>query len=128
MIRSMSEPARGIKMTHFPPPPPSSEAVRQRFSRQRTRDTAPELALRRELYGRGRRYRVDVAPAGTGRRRADLVFTRARVAVFVDGCFWHQCPIHSLAPKANAAWWREKLARNVQRDREVDSTLASAGW
>lgn len=109
-------------------PMPSSDAVRHRFKRQRTRDTAPEIALRRELHRRGMRYRVDMAPPGTGRRRADVVFTRARVAVFVDGCFWHRCPEHSMAPKSNAAWWQEKFDRNVKRDREVDASLAEAGW
>jgi DNA mismatch endonuclease (patch repair protein) len=76
----------------------------------------------------GLRYRVDqqVIP-GLG-RRADIVFRRAKVAVFVDGCFWHQCPEHGSLPKSNADWWREKLDRNVQRDRDTDDRLARAGW
>lgn len=108
-------------------PVPLSDAVRQRFRRQRSRDTAPEIALRRELHRRGMRYRVDQPPLG-GRRRADVLFTRAKVAVFVDGCFWHRCPLHGLDPKNNNAWWRNKLDRNVARDREVDAELAGAGW
>ncbi len=94
----------------------------------RQRDTAPELALRRELHKRGLRYRVDAPPVPGLRRRADLLFTRAKVAVFVDGCFWHVCPIHSTEPKANAPFWSEKLAANVARDRDTDRRLTEAGW
>ncbi|MFI6331080.1 very short patch repair endonuclease [Micromonospora chersina] len=108
-------------------PEPISEVVRQRFQRQRTRDTAPETALRRELHRRGLRYRVDTAPPGQ-RRRADVLFTRVKVAVFVDGCFWHRCPEHGTAPKHNEAWWKSKLDRNVERDREVDVELERGGW
>lgn len=65
---------------------------------------------------------------GLPRRRADIVFSRARIAVFVDGCFWHSCPDHATRPTRNAAWWAEKLAKNVARDRETDAVLISAGW
>ena len=109
-------------------PTPSSPAVRDQFRRQRTRDTAPELALRRLLHARGLRYRVDMAPLPGLRRRADIVFTRARLAVFVDGCFWHRCPQHGTSPKSNTDWWRDKLDRNVRRDRDTDRALAEAGW
>jgi DNA mismatch endonuclease (patch repair protein) len=95
---------------------------------QARRDTAAELAIRRELWRRGLRYRVDVAPTSGLRRRADIVFTRARVAVYVDGCFWHRCPIHGTMPKANHEWWRAKLDGNVERDRDTDRSLADAGW
>lgn len=94
----------------------------------RRRDTQPELAVRRELHRRGLRYRVDAAPVRGLRCRADLVFTRARVAVFVDGCFWHLCPEHGTSPSANGDWWRRKLLANVERDRRNDSALAAAGW
>ncbi|MFI7490794.1 very short patch repair endonuclease [Micromonospora echinaurantiaca] len=114
-------------MTSRTGPEPISEAVRLRFRRQRTRDTAPEMALRRELHRRGLRYRVDFVLPGQ-RRRADVVFTRAKVAVFVDGCFWHRCPTHGIAPKHNGQWWQEKLDRNVARDREVDALLERQGW
>ncbi len=97
------------------------------MGRQGRRDTAPELALRRELWRRGLRYRVDAAPT-PGRRRADLVFARARVAVYVDGCFWHRCPEHSTAPTSNRAWWAAKLDANVARDRATDDELEAAGW
>ncbi|WP_331956325.1 DNA mismatch endonuclease Vsr [Pengzhenrongella sp.] len=98
------------------------------MSRQRRRDTAPELRLRRELHRRGLRFGVDRALPGLPRRRADIVFSRARIAVFVDGCFWHSCPEHATHPASNADWWCEKLARNVARDRETDERLTSADW
>jgi DNA mismatch endonuclease (patch repair protein) len=95
--------------------------------RQRRRDTAPEIAIRRAVHARGLRYRVDATLPGT-RRRADLLFTRAKVAVFVDGCFWHGCPDHGTWPKRNASWWAEKIATNIRRDRDTDSHLAAVGW
>ena len=96
--------------------------------RQRRRDTKPELALRRAIHARGWRYRVDVAPLPKMRRRADMVFTRARVAVFVDGCFWHRCPQHGTIPKNNRDWWIAKLDGNVARDRDTDERLRGEGW
>lgn len=103
-------------------------ATAQRMSRQRTRDTEPELVLRRDLHRRGLRYRVDAPIPGMPRRRADLLFTRAKVAVMVDGCFWHSCPEHGTMPAKNGEWWATKLARNIERDRETDAHLASLGW
>ena len=94
----------------------------------RSRDTAPEMALRRRLHGLGFRYRVSVRPLEPVRRTADLVFRSARVAVFVDGCFWHHCPEHGTAPKTNADYWGPKLDRNVERDRETDALLTEEGW
>lgn len=93
-----------------------------------TRDTGPELALRSQVHGLGLRYRVDAPPLAGLRRRADLVFRSSRVAVFVDGCFWHGCPVHGSQPKANAEWWSAKLARNRSRDRQTDRALRRAGW
>lgn len=93
-----------------------------------TRDTPAELAVRRILHGRGLRYRVDIRPEPSIRRRADVVFTRAKVAVFIDGCFWHRCPAHGRAPKTHAEWWSEKLEANAQRDRDTDERLRAAGW
>ena len=110
------------------PPLPPSPLTRRRLGAQRTRDTAPELALRRELHRRGRRFHVDRAPLTGLRRRADLVFPRYKVAVYVDGCFWHCCPRHATQPKHNAAWWAAKLATNVARDRDTDTRLGAAGW
>jgi DNA mismatch endonuclease (patch repair protein) len=94
----------------------------------RRRDTPAELALRSELHARGYRYRVDAKPIDGLRSRADLVFARARVAVYVDGCFWHGCGEHGTWPKANAEWWRAKIEANVVRDRTTDAQLAAQGW
>ena len=91
------------------------------------RDTPCELAIRSAVHRLGLRFRVDWPLPGT-RRRADLAFTRARVAVFVDGCFWHGCPIHGTWPKANASWWRDKIEKNVVRDRSTTTSLETAGW
>ena len=99
-----------------------------RLSKQRRRDTKPEVALRRELHRRGLRYFVDRAPVKGMRRRADLVFPRRKVAVYVDGCFWHSCPVHATKPRNNAQWWADKLAANVARDRDTDTRLIEEGW
>jgi DNA mismatch endonuclease (patch repair protein) len=95
--------------------------------RQARQNTRPELALRRELTRRSLRYRLQVRVPGT-RRRADVAFIGAKVAVFVDGCFWHSCPQHGTSPKANARWWAEKLATNKARDADTDQRLAANGW
>jgi DNA mismatch endonuclease (patch repair protein) len=87
------------------------------------------MAVRRLVHAAGLRYRVDFAPLPEMRRRkADLVFTRAKVAVFIDGCFWHGCPEHRQRPKTNAKFWADKIARNQARDRETDDALRVAGW
>lgn len=109
-------------------PAASSAAVRKRMQATRRRDTAPELTLRRELHRRGLRYRVDLALAGLPRRRMDVVFTRARLVVLVDGCFWHGCPEHGTTAKANADYWSNKIVTNVRRDRDTDQRLEAAGW
>lgn len=108
--------------------PRTDAATSARLSKQRRRDTKPELALRRLLHAAGLRYRVDRAPLPGLRRRADVVFTRAHVAVYVDGCFWHSCPVHATHPRNNAQWWADKLAANVARDRDTDRRLEEAGW
>ena len=108
-------------------PVPRDEGTRRRLSAQRSTDTKPEMALRRLLHGRGMRYRVHHPVPGT-RRRMDLAFLGPKVAVFVDGCFWHGCPRHATAPKNNADWWRAKLDANRARDRRVDAHLEEAGW
>jgi DNA mismatch endonuclease (patch repair protein) len=106
----------------------SSAAKSAEMSRLGRRDTLPELAIRSELHRRGLRFRVDRAPLPGLRSRADIVFGPARVAVYVDGCFWHSCPEHGTKPKANAEWWESKLKRNQQRDAETDRTLREQGW
>lgn len=92
------------------------------------RDTRAELAVRSAVHGLGLRFRVDRAPAAGLRSRADLVFSKARVAVYIDGCFWHSCPLHATVPRSNEAWWREKLAQNRLRDRRAEQRLQDAGW
>jgi DNA mismatch endonuclease (patch repair protein) len=92
------------------------------------RDTKPELALRRAVHALGLRYRVSMRPLPTVRRTADLVFTRAKVAVFMDGCFWHGCPEHHTKSATNAAFWAEKVRRNRERDAETDRLFTEAGW
>lgn len=106
----------------------TTPAVRARLSRQRRRDTQPEVALRRLLHRQGYRFRVDAPLPGLPRRSADLLFTRRKLAVFVDGCFWHGCPTHATRPANNAEWWAAKLDRNVERDRETDRHLSNLGW
>jgi DNA mismatch endonuclease, patch repair protein len=95
---------------------------------QRTRDTAPELALRRLLHAAGLRYRVDRAPLPGVRRRADIIFGPARVVVYVDGCFWHGCPDHGNQPASNPGYWRPKIAGNKARDADTDRRLRAGGW
>lgn len=94
----------------------------------RGRDTKPEMAVRRAAHAAGLRFRVDYRPIPELNRRADLVFTRAKVAVFVDGCFWHGCPIHHTVAKSNANFWAQKVTRNRERDAETDRLLGEAGW
>jgi DNA mismatch endonuclease (patch repair protein) len=98
------------------------------MQRQPRSGTAPELALRRALHRRGLRYRLQVEVLPGLRRRPDVVFRRARVAVEVYGCYWHACPEHGTQPKANGAWWAAKLAANVERDLDTARRLRSAGW
>jgi DNA mismatch endonuclease (patch repair protein) len=93
------------------------------------RDTRPELALRSELHARGFRYRVDERVwSGRGAPRPDLIFKREKVAVFIDGCFWHSCPDHCRPPTTNLDYWEPKLARNRERDLQNNAALAADGW
>lgn len=100
----------------------------RRMSVVKKRDNAPELAVRRLLHAAGLRYRVAWPVPGQRRRTIDIAFTRARLAVFIDGCFWHGCPLHATSPKANAAWWAEKIATNRARDADVTAQLEDMGW
>jgi DNA mismatch endonuclease (patch repair protein) len=106
----------------------SSDSARSIMRANKRRDTRPELLVRRLLHAQGLRYRVDHRVVQESRTRADIAFTRQRVAVFIDGCFWHSCPDHLHLPKANADYWVAKLARNVERDAEVAVLLRSLGW
>ena len=94
----------------------------------RGRDTKPEIAVRRRVHAAGLRYRVDFRPLPQLNRRADLVFTRYRIAVFIDGCFWHGCPEHHTISKSNRSFWAEKASRNRERDRQTDQILRSESW
>ncbi|KAB1948240.1 very short patch repair endonuclease [Micromonospora sp. ALFpr18c] len=94
----------------------------------RSRDTKPELVLRRALHARGLRYRVCTKPLPDLRMKADIVFRPARVAVEIKGCFWHGCPQHYRRPAANSAYWSAKVARNIARDEKNAEALANAGW
>jgi DNA mismatch endonuclease (patch repair protein) len=98
------------------------------MSRQPSKDTRVELAVRRLLHAAGMRYRVEYPVPGMPRRRMDVAFPRLKVAVLIDGCFWHGCPQHATQPKANAEWWRNKLDRNMARDRETTEHLIAKGW
>lgn len=118
-----------LRPVPLPYPEPTDAAVSKRMRQNRRRDSRAELSLRSELHRRGLRFRVDMALRVGGRHiRPDVVFTRARIAVFVDGCFWHCCPEHGNQPRANTDYWGPKLARNVARDRAVDAALNNAGW
>jgi DNA mismatch endonuclease (patch repair protein) len=112
-----------------PYPEPSSEAATKIGKANRRVSTKPELAVRSELHRRGLRFRRDfLVRAGGARARVDVVFTKRRLAVFVDGCFWHTCPDHFHMPKSNLEYWEPKLRANVERDRRIDSAFESDGW
>jgi DNA mismatch endonuclease (patch repair protein) len=106
----------------------SSPATRKSMQSNRSRDTKPELALRRQLHALGLRYRVCARPVPEVRRTADIVFRPARVAVEVRGCFWHGCPEHYRAPAANSGYWAQKVQRNMRRDAENEQRLRDAAW
>ncbi|MDP1711544.1 MAG: very short patch repair endonuclease [Candidatus Nanopelagicaceae bacterium] len=106
----------------------SSPAVRNSMLGNKSRDTKPELIVRRLLHAAGLRYRVHARPIKDWNRKADIVFPRAKIAVFVNGCFWHGCPEHYKAPKTNIDFWEQKIGRNVQRDSETFKRLKSEGW
>ncbi|MEU0130535.1 very short patch repair endonuclease [Streptomyces sp. NPDC006289] len=107
---------------------PSSPDVSARMSRQARRDTAPEVAVRKLLHASGYRYRLNERVPHMSRRTIDIAFTKAKVAVFLDGCFWHGCPAHATQPRSNAEWWRQKLDRNMARDVETTAHLVAEGW
>jgi DNA mismatch endonuclease (patch repair protein) len=107
----------------------STPATRASMLANRSTDTRPEKALRSALHAAGFRYRKNYRiDLHTVKPRPDIVFTRAKVAVFVDGCYWHSCPEHGTVPARNHEYWTPKLARNVERDREQDAALRDAGW
>jgi DNA mismatch endonuclease (patch repair protein) len=123
--------ARRRELVDHKLPPESwatSTATRRTMLGNRKRDTSPEMAVRQRVHGSGLRYRVCARPFPMVRRTADMVFRASKVAVFIDGCFWHSCPAHGRRPRVNTDYWIPKLLRNVERDREIDDALVTAGW
>lgn len=110
-------------------PEPSDPETTAKMRANRRRDTKPEAEVRSILHRRGYRFRKDhLLKVGDVRTHPDIVFTRQQLAVYIDGCFWHQCPEHGTMPVSNVDYWKPKLARNVERDREVTEALEAAGW
>ncbi|MDE0268381.1 MAG: very short patch repair endonuclease [Acidimicrobiaceae bacterium] len=106
----------------------SSPATRKSMQSNRSRDTKPELAVRSAVHRRGLRFRVSERPLADLRRTADMVFRKARIAVFVDGCYWHGCPSHHTQPATNREFWTTKIASNIARDADTNTRLEAAGW
>jgi DNA mismatch endonuclease (patch repair protein) len=112
-----------------PYPTPRDEAATRVGKGNQRVDTKPEVRLRSDLHRRGLRFRKDLlVRVGGVKVHPDIVFTKARVAVFVDGCFWHGCPEHQVVPKSNRDYWVPKLRRNIERDRAADDALSAEGW
>jgi DNA mismatch endonuclease (patch repair protein) len=109
-------------------PPASSLQARHRMQIVRQRNTEPERALRSALHRLGLRFRIHRRLIAEVRRSVDIVFPRHRVAVFVDGCFWHGCPVHGTMARANKKFWQQKLQTNRQRDKDTGVRLSAAGW
>jgi DNA mismatch endonuclease (patch repair protein) len=128
----MSGPVRMVSLgggRRVPYPEPTSASATNVGRGNARVDTRPEIALRSALHRRGLRFRKDYLVRGEGRRvKPDIVFTRWKVAVFVDGCFWHGCPEHGRVPKRNRDYWIPKLERNKDRDRETTEWLTREGW
>lgn len=109
-------------------PQPLSHTVQNRLRNQRTTGTDPEMAIRRLSHAQGLRYRVNARPERDLRVKPDMIFTRQRLAVFIDGCFWHGCPTHFIPPTNNAEWWASKINANIARDQASREQLRSRGW
>lgn len=109
-------------------PEASSHQALKRMKSQKRKDTRPELLLRKKLHRLGLRFVTHRYPLVGINITADILFTRLKVAVFVDGCFWHECPLHGSIPRANGQWWKEKLLANKLRDSRNNETLHSKGW
>ncbi|MET7437721.1 very short patch repair endonuclease [Streptomyces sp. NPDC005496] len=123
--------AESLPLVEWTPPEgswASSAARRRNMQAIRSRDTKPERLVRSLLHAQGLRYRVAAKPLPDLRRTADIVFRPAKLAVFIDGCYWHGCPEHYVPPKTNSGYWSEKVARNMARDRNTDERLVAAGW
>jgi len=119
---------RTLASTHSSEPAPPDEATRRRMRSQARADTKPETAIRTALFHRGLRFRKNVKPIRGLRREVDILFGPSKVAVFVDGCFWHGCPEHSRATKSNTRWWADKIAHNKERDTQTTTLLEALGY
>jgi len=128
LVTRRDSPLAEVPVVVGPSPAPSSPGRRRAMQSQRSRDTGPEVALRRALHRRGLRFRVHQRPLQEIRRTVDIAFRLVKVAVEVRGCFWHACPDHGTRPRSNAQWWDAKLSRTQQRDRETAARLQEAGW
>jgi DNA mismatch endonuclease (patch repair protein) len=118
-----------VHMEPGPAPPASSPAATRTMKANRRRDTLPELRVRRALHGLGLRFLVDVPVPGTSRRRrADVLLRGARIALYVDGCFWRSCLEHQHLPRANREWWQRKLDSIIERDIHTDAAVHAVGW
>src|SRR5690242_11429628 len=126
MIHEDGDILRRVTSSRYPEPTNVAASAVMRGNRRR--DTRPELEVRHRLHAAGLRYRVDAAPVRGLKRRADIVFSSVRVAVFIDGCYWHGCEAHGTNPQSNASYWEQKLAGNVRRDRDTDAKLTALGW
>ncbi|MEV6119931.1 very short patch repair endonuclease [Streptomyces sp. NPDC052077] len=122
--------SRAVNETWVPPEGSwaSSAARRRNMQAIRSRDTTPERLVRRLVHAQGLRYRIAARPLPDLRRTADLVFRPAKVAVFIDGCYWHGCPDHYVSPRTNAVYWSDKVGRNMARDLDTNERLQAAGW
>ena len=109
-------------------PTPSSPEVSRRMAATRGWDNRAERVIRSALHRRGLRFRIQCRLIPGSRRTVDIALSRARLAIFVDGCFWHDCPDHGSRPKSNAEWWRRKMRENVARDRDTNQRLQDLGW
>ena len=127
-LRSLQTSRMNTKNTRNPSSRATSEGVRKSMVGNRSRDTYPELRVRSLVHREGLRYRVSARPLPEVRRTADIVFRPTKVAVFIDGCFWHGCPEHGSKPKTNRDYWLPKLRANKRRDTEIDLALRKAGW
>ncbi|MGO4599489.1 very short patch repair endonuclease [Terrabacter sp. 2RAF25] len=124
----MADACNATPASSEPPRLRPDAATSAQYAARARRETSPELALRRELHRRGLRFRVQTRVSGLPRRSVDIAFTRWKVAVMVDGCFWHGCPDHGTRPSRNSDWWEWKLAVNRARDNDTDNRLSSLGW
>lgn len=106
----------------------SSPAVRNSMQGNKSKDTKPEMIVRRYLHASGLRYRVHSRPIKDWNRRADIVFPRVKIAIFINGCYWHGCPKHYKKPKTNTVYWTQKIERNIERDVETFKRLRTEGW